>query len=238
MTAKLKEQDETLTSQITPTFVLNDKNVIEAFQNELTEKGLSESYTFTTNLDQIESATESIQNVKNFSLTFLIMTLCIGGIVLFVINMLNVRERKYEIGVLRTIGMKKSLVCLEFLSELLIVAIISITLGLCVGTLTSVPIANHLLANEIENSQKKVEQVNNNFGRPSNMGEENKNIAKEPYMGSIVQIEKIDNINAIVDGKVAIELFLVGILLVIISSLSALLTIQRFSPLTILKERS
>ena len=77
-----------------------------------------------TNLDQVESATSSISNVKTFATTFLIITLSIGAVVLFVINLINVRERKYEIGVLRTIGMKKSTLTGQFLIELLIVSFV------------------------------------------------------------------------------------------------------------------
>ena len=55
-----------------------------------------------------KNVTESVDNVKIFATTFLIITLIIGGVVLVVINMINIRERRYEIGVLRTVGMKKS----------------------------------------------------------------------------------------------------------------------------------
>ena len=50
--------------------------------------------------------------------------------------------------------------------------------------------------------------------------------------------KQVDNINAVVDFKVLTELLGIGLLLTIISSLSACIAIARFSPLTILKERS
>ena len=78
-----------------------------AFADEVSSKGLSPYYSVTNNLKEVESATEGVTNVGTFAFTFLIISLIIGGVVLFVINMINIRERKYEIGVLRTIGMSK-----------------------------------------------------------------------------------------------------------------------------------
>ena len=92
--------------------------------------------------------------------------------------MINIRERKYEIGVLRTIGMKKSKVSIEFVSELLIVCIISLIIGAFAGSLLSVPVSNKLLSQEIENANSKYEDISNNFGRGKNKKEEN-NIVKE-----------------------------------------------------------
>ena len=86
---KLLQEDESLTTNITPSFILNDQDDVEAFTQELTEKGLSENYTVNTNEDEIESATQSIQNVKTFATTFLIITLSISAVVLFVNNNSN-----------------------------------------------------------------------------------------------------------------------------------------------------
>ena len=70
---------------------------------------MSEYYTVTTNKEEVINATSPISNVRNFAVVFFIITFIIGATVLLVINQINLRVRKYEIGVLRTIGMKKSL---------------------------------------------------------------------------------------------------------------------------------
>ena len=224
-------QDDELSPTITPTFILNDKNDIEAFKNEVSEKGLSEYYQITDNVETIKSATKSIDNVKTFATTFLIITLIIGSVVLVVINMINIRERKYEIGVLRTIGMKKSLVSLQFMLELLIVSFIGLIIGAGIGSTMSVPIANNLLASEIQNSTNEYQDKLKNFG-----GEERKDT--KDYNFGVAKVEQVDDINAVVDMKVLAELLGIGILLTLLSSLASMIAISRFSPLTILKERS
>lgn len=182
---KILEADSKLESTITPTFIVKDSASVEKFDNEVKEKGLSSYYQVTSNLEDIENATESIKNVRVFATTFLIITLVIGGVVLVVINMINIRERKYEIGVLRTIGMKKRSVSFQFMFELLVVCIFALLIGAGIGSFTSVPVANSLLANEISNANSKYENVFSNFGRGSKPGgskensEETKDDTKE-----------------------------------------------------------
>ena len=176
--------------------------------------------------------------MATFATTFLIITLVIGSIVLFILNMINVRERKYEIGVLRTIGMKKSTLTLQFITELLIVTIIFLIIGTGIGALISVPTANMLLENEINSSQEAIQNVNKNFGGNMMPGNNKGRFEKNEIINGIANVEQIDSINAIVDFKVLFELLGIGIALTLISSLASMISIQRFSPLTILKERS
>ena len=249
---KILESNSKLEATITPTFIVKNSDSVDKFSKEVEEKGLSKYYQVTSNLEDIENATESIKNVRVFATTFLIITLVIGGVVLVVINMINIRERKYEIGVLRTIGMKKSKVSLQFMFELLVVCIFGLLIGAGIGSFTSVPVANSLLANEIENANSKYENVFNNFGRrdiPSDIEEkdessiETKEEQKEekndniPSFG-IARVNQVDSINAVVDIKVLGELLGIGVLLTLLGSLASMIAISRFSPLNILKERS
>ena len=237
------EQNEELKPTITPTYILKNKNDIDKFKEEVTSKGLSEYYQVTDNIEVLESATESVDNVKVFATTFLIITLIIGGVVLVVINMINIRERKYEIGVLRTIGMKKSLLSLQFMLELIIVAIAALTIGAGIGACLSVKVANNLLANEIEKTNNEMNNINKNFGGNKEMNIENRNnkdmgMRRDRNNFGIANIKQVDNINAVVDIKVLAKLLGIGILLTLFSSLASMIAISRFSPLTILKERS
>lgn len=225
---KLTSKNSDMSTRISPTFILNSKEDIEAFTKEVEEKGLSEYLSVTTNLEVIESATSTISNVKTFATTFLIITLVIGGVVLFVINMINIRERKYEIGVLRTIGMKKKHLTLQFMSELLIVALGSLLIGAGIGSLVSVPVSNSLLQSEINSSNEQTENIGKNFGRDGGPG---------GHINGVAEVQAFKSIDAVVDLKVLGELFGIGIILIVVGSSASILAIQRFSPLTILKER-
>ena len=224
----LVQDDDTLVTDITPSFIIENKDTIESFTEEVKEKGLNEYYTVSTNLEELENATKSIENVKIFATTFLIITLIISGIVLFVINMINIRERKYEIGVFRTIGVSKFKLTMQFVMELLIVSIIMLIIGATSGSYLSKPVGNMLLQNEIENTKIGEQEISNNFGKGR----------MEMMWGGNIQVQEIDTIDAVVDMYVVIELLGIGVLLTLFSSLASMISIQRFSPLTILKERS
>ena len=227
---KMSTTNNELKISVNPTFILTSKDVVDKFSSELTSKGLDENLMVTTNLESIDESVSTISNVKTFAVTFLVITLIIGAAVLLIINMINIRERKYEIWVLRTIGMKKSKVCLQFILELLIVALASLLLGAGIGSFVSVPISNKLLANEIATSKTENNNIRENFGKNDKFNDKKFN--------GVARVEAFDSINATVDVKVLLELLAIGLSLTLISSISATVSIQRFSPLTILKERS
>ena len=230
----IHEDNTDLRFSVNPTFILDSYSDIDAFSKELYEKGLNEYFSVTTNEEEVSNATSSVSNVLSFAATFLVLTLIIGAFVLLIINQINIRERKYEIGVLRTIGMKKSLLTLQFLIELTIVAFIFLIMGAFAGSLLSRPVSNKLLQNEIESSKEAKNEMNENFGGHM-MNDTNHSMNK---ISGVVNIEAYDSIDAIVDFKVIIELVGICLVLILVGSLTAIVSIQRFSPLEILKERS
>ncbi len=227
---KITSSNTNVKGDIHPTFIINDYNDVDKLQTEFYEKGLDESYILETNEEIANAGVSSVKNVNSFATTFLVITLIIGGVVLFVINMINIRERKYEIGVLRTIGVSKFKLTMQFVSELLIVALVSLLIGMGIGTVSAKGVSNSLLANEISNSQNKSDEINKNFGRGDH-GDLGKG-------RGFAVVQAYDSIDAVVDMKVLLELLGVGLSLVLVSSIASITSIQRFSPLTILKERS
>lgn len=225
-------------NKVEATFIIDDYKNADKVQEEFYKKGLDKNYVVKTNEEVANSGLSSVKNVKSFATTFLIITLLIGGVVLFIINMINIRERKYEIGVLRTIGISKVKLTLQFVSELLIVGLMALMLGAGVGATMSKGVSNSLLASEIKSSQSSNEKIKNNFGGPG--GGDFK--GGSPFDGfskkGIPNVQAYDSIDAVVSANVILELLGIGLTLIVISSLSAMINIQRFSPLTILKERS
>ena len=102
-------------------------------------------------------------------------------------------------------------------------------IGAVCGSFLAKPVGNMLLENEIQSVQEETEQISNNFGKggPMNMN-----------FGGTVNVQTIDTINAVVDITVVAQLLGIGLALMLVSSLASMISIQRFSPLTILKERS
>ncbi|MCX8074407.1 MAG: ABC transporter permease [Clostridia bacterium] len=234
-------EDTKLNEQISSNYNLKNADVIDAFTNELTSKGLSSYYTVSTNLDNFNESVKPLENISSFATVLLIIVLLVGGVILTILNMINIRERKYEIGVLRAIGMKKNKVLGQFLVELLVVTIISIMLGSVIGSVISVPVANNMLKNEIESQQSSQNQIDQNFGRSGgsavlqSAGGQNKIMSMFKIQS---QVDYIDKINAVIDAKVVLQLILIGLGLTIVSGSISMIFISRYTPLKILSSRT
>lgn len=236
----ITSNNDNINKTITPTFIINDYNDATTLQDEFYEKGLDENYVVETNQKKVESGVDSVKNVKSFATTFLIITLLIGGVVLFILNMINIRERKYEIGVFRTIGISKLKLTMQFAIELLVVSFASLIIGAGIGATMSKQVSNSLLSSEIEISTNSMEQIEGNFGGMINQSSNNKKDNKPNFnkMTGMPIIQTYYSIDAVVNINVILELLAIGLTLVFISSLASMISIQRFSPLTILKERA
>ncbi|WP_137656038.1 FtsX-like permease family protein [Bifidobacterium moukalabense] len=156
----------TPTTQLNYTYVFASKSDYEAFAKDAKKAGLSSDYTVSSaDVENYESSLVPLNNLSKFALTLLIVVLAVGGVVLVVITLLNVRERKYEIGVLTAIGVNKVKVAMQFTLELLIVTMIGLALGAGIGAAASVPVSNQLLSSQVEQQQSQQASQREQFGR-------------------------------------------------------------------------
>lgn len=218
-----------LRTQTSGTFAFASKADYEGFAQELKDKGLDSKYTLTsTDLQAFENSLKPLQNISSFAMVFLAVVLAIGSIILIVLNIYNIRERKYEVGVLTAIGMKKWKVGLQFVTEIFLSTFLFILLGTAAGAALSVPVADNLLASAVTQTQTASAQPG-----PGGAGGFNRGgtfaAAGAGY---------IDQINASVNLTVLAELAGIGFLLAVVSSGAGVFFIMRYEPLKILSERS
>ena len=243
-----EESTTALPSQISGTYVFATVEDYEAFEKAVYDEGLSEDYSVSSSdISQYEASLMPLENLSKMSQYFLIVVFLIGGIILVVLNIFNVRERKYEIGVLTAIGMKKIKVCLQFVLESLIVTIAFVVIGGAVGAATSVPVTNSLLASQIESQQNQMQSDDDAFGREMNFdrggmgmmgaGMQMPDDMELPsgFMGEASSY--VQEVSAATDWGVLLRLLVVGILLALIASLASVIFITRYDPLKILANR-
>ena len=112
-------------------------------------------------------------------------------------------------------------------------------LGAGIGATMSKGVSNSILSSEIKSSETSSEKVRNNFGGPGgNFDFKEGGPAMNFGNKGTPNIQAYDSIDAVVSIKVILELLGIGLILILLSSISAMISIQRFTPLTILKERS
>lgn len=239
------------------TYVFADVDAYEAFSEEAAALGLSENYTiFSTDITEFENSLVPLENLSKTAGYFLLVVFIIGAVILIVINIFNIRERKYEIGVLTAIGMKKWKVASQFVTELFVVTLAAIIVGAGIGAAVSVPVTNALLSAQITSNQQTQENMTQGFGRdteafgggmtgmPSRPDSDGDQAPENTggfggFMGNIKDsaANYISEVSYSTNLVVILQLIGVGILLTLVSSLAATLFIMRYEPLKILTNR-
>lgn len=224
-----------LTTQLSFTYTFVNSDNYYSFSEKVYDLGLSSEYIVSSSdITSYESSLMPLNTLSTMAGWFFLIVLIIGGIILVVFNIFNLRERKYEVGVLTAIGMKKYKVATQFICEIFVVTLIAITIGTSAGASISVPVTNSLLANQIESAQASSNTVTENFGLSKGEGVSN----GMNRFSKNTTITYVDSISSATNITVILQLIFIGILLTIISSLAALVSIMRYEPLKILSSRS
>ncbi len=227
------ENEEALSETVVGTYLFDSIEDYDAFEKQVYELGLSENYTVTSSdVAAYEASLVPLENLSAYANTFLYIILGIGAVILIGVNVFNIRERKYEIGSLTAMGMKKRKVAVQFITELTLVTFLGIILGSLLGAGLSTPVANMLLASQIEYEESSSESMNANFGR------EVSNASVKPHGGDVEgEVEYVGTIEFSFDTAIVYKMIIIGALLAFASSTAAITYILRYDPLEILAER-
>ena len=240
-----------LTPVISATYVFDDTDSYYRFEDEVREMGLSDSYSVSSqDITSFESSLVPLDTLSTMAGWFLLVLLIIGAVILVVLNIFNVRERKYEIGVLTAMGMKKRCVAMQFLCEIFAVTLASVIIGLTIGAVSALPVANALLENQISSSEAQNTQTEKNFGRgepgaavPGDIPDDNAQppeIVKTGFMDNIFggrAADYISEINSAMNFTVVLQMLGIAVLLTLVSGAVSMLFVMRYEPLKILANR-
>ncbi|MBQ7779473.1 MAG: ABC transporter permease [Clostridia bacterium] len=250
-----RETESKITGTLAATYVFADTDGYYAFENDVRALGLDDSYTVSsTDITAFENSLTPLNTLGKMAGWFLLVILIIGGVILVALNIFNIRERKYEVGVLTAMGMKKWKVAAQFICEILVVTMIAVTIGAGIGAVSSIPVTNALLEGQVESQNNKQDQMNENFGRPgsmggnmggnmgggipsdmpNNMGGGKNNPFENMFDDTANYITKVDSA---MNLTVVFQMLGVGLLLTLIASAASVLFIMRYDPLKILANR-
>ncbi len=102
--------------------------------------------------DQANQAAQPLNSVKTISLFSLIGAVVAGSIIILLVMVMIVRERKREIGVLKAIGAGNWRVVLQFMSEAVTFTVLGAAIGLIIGVAAANPVTNTLVTNSANTS--------------------------------------------------------------------------------------
>lgn len=202
-------------------FVLKNPELAEAFQQELYEKGLPNYYAVSVDTAKYNKVVGPVEGISRIVTIFLAVVLVLGSLILVLLSTMAIRERKYEVGVLRAMGMKKAKVALGLIVEMLVVTAACLVIGLGVGAAASGPIANTLLQSQIQASQAEPSLDNNEVSNAIQTSENAVTKLDVPLSGPAI-------------GQIAA----IALLLALLSSAAGVVFITRYEPVKILSERN
>lgn len=234
------ETSAVLKQNLAFTYTFKSVDNYNSFAKKVYKLGLSDDYTVqSSDLQAYENSLLPLNTLSQTAIWFFLIVLGVGGIILITLNIFNLRERKYEVGVLTAIGMKKAKVALQFVSEIFIVTFIALIIGTSIGAAVSVPVTNTLLQSQITSSQSSNDKINQNFGFKSDNGDKGMQggFGMDRFHNS-ASANYVDSVSSATNLLVILELVAVGLFLTIVASLAALISIMRYEPLKILSNRS
>lgn len=239
--------DTALTGMLNATYSFATIEDYEVFEEEVRELGLDDSYTVSSaDIAAFEASLTPLNTLSTMAGYFLLVILIIGAIILIVLNIFNVRERKYEIGVLTAMGMKKSRVALQFLTEIFVVTLAAVIIGVGIGAVSAVPVTNALLENQVTAQQNQSDRVEQSFGRGDSAGGNMAapgNMAPSGGMGDRFAsmlggaADYVTEINAAMNFTVVLQMLGIAVLLTLAAGIVSMLFVMRYEPLKILANR-
>ena len=133
------------TSEDKMTFYLTNPDATGPFLQELRDKGLPETFVPYYDLKSYNAIVDPVKKMSGIAVTFGLVILITGAAILVFLSISNIRERKYEVGVLRSIGMKKHQLARGMAYESLTLVTVFTLVGLLIGGLLAKPITAMLL---------------------------------------------------------------------------------------------
>lgn len=217
-------------------YYIDDPADMESFVNQAKEESGIDFDTFKLDADDqlYQQMVGPIENVASFSNNVVLLVSIAGAIILGLIVMMSIRERKYEMGVLLALGEKRWKLAGQFIVEILMVAVLSFGIATASGNMIANQIGEKLLNQEIQAEQES--------NAPASFAGQGMRLG-QGGLGSLLQqqqnqqVETIDELNVQVTSYDLGILAMIGALIAILSALLPSVAVLRLQPKTILAKQ-
>ena len=208
------------------TYYLHNPSYLAAFETEARSLGLDDMLVISVDEEGYYAIVAPILGLRSVTRTFMWVALILGCIVLIFISSIAIRERKYEIGVLRAMGLKKHKIAAGLWTEMLALTTICLTVGLILGSVVSQPISDTLLATQAERLQDDSPGIT--LGR--GLIDFGRELAAET-------ITPIDTLDISLGVGTIVQIIGIALLLASFAAFVAIIRITKYEPIKILMER-
>lgn len=206
------------------TFTMNDPTDIESFINYV--NGLGISYrSVNANDAAYEKMVGPISSVSNTASILVVTVILAGGLIIGLLSMLSIKDRKYELGVLLSLGESRIKIVSQLIFEMLIVSIASFILAIAVSNFTAQLTTNFLLNTAVSEVEEDTPEMG--FGRGFNQFRNS----------NVTNVEAIEDLTVEVNFEDSAKMLGIGIFIIVIGNISQALFVLKANPKEILLER-
>lgn len=210
---------------VTANFTIQDPSLLEDLEAELHAMGLPEYFGLQTDSSAYQKVIAPLMGLRDMSLIFMVSVVIVGGSILILLSVLSIRERIYEVGILRAMGMKKNKLALSFFLEGLIITLICLCFSFSCAKLVSEPIATALF--QQQETTESFQNIQNN------------NVAFSSIGGfSAGAGTQVDRIQITMTWEMMAQTIVLAVLFGTITSIGGIYYVVRFEPRKILSDRN
>ncbi|MFN7251400.1 MAG: ABC transporter permease [Anaerobacillus sp.] len=202
-------ESEEYPNYYTPMYVLNNPENGEAFKEEVVPL-LPELYTVRLATDQYDSIAGPMKSMSKLSGYVLLVSVIATILIIGLVVLLFLRDRKRELGIYLSLGERRGRVVGQILIEVMVIAVIGITLSLVTG---------NLLAQAVSGTM--IESQSDDFNDPYRY--------YDPSI-TVTTDDVVESFEVKLDGKYILMFFGVGLLTILISTIIPLIYIVRLNP--------
>lgn len=223
-------------------FYLDDPENADKFKeeaNKLVTDFSDRNLTLDIDNESYEQMISSIEGVAKFSNTVLVIVVIASIVVISLMVINSLKDRNYEIGVLLSLGEKRKKIIGQFIIELVIIATFAFITSIGSSLLVSQKLADTLLENQTEVTEKMNTSVSGNRGNGAVMNR-NMNKREDMSIGKMTGLgtsKTIDSIDVSVTIKDILLLFVIGYGIILVSMIVPSIKILHSDPKDILSRR-
>ncbi|WP_368251657.1 ABC transporter permease [Enterococcus sp. 2201sp1_2201st1_B8_2201SCRN_220225] len=215
-------------------YTLEDPNEMDDFVAEAEKLIDTDTFSLQTNDQMYQQMLTPLNNVSSFAKNIVILVAVAGVIILTLIVMMTIRERRFEIGVLLSLGESRGKVVLQFFTEIFVCMLLALGIASASGNVVGNVVGNQLLEQQTTQTASADQGTAEGQGQGGPGGGMSKGGPGQMLSDSFSQSAAVDDLNITVSPEEIAMLAAIGLGISFFSILLSSAGIMRLNPKKIL----
>ena len=233
MVATLKGEESGTIDEAT--YTLSDPAKMTSFVKQAEKLIDTDTYSLQTNDQMYQQMLQPLNNVKSFAKNIVLLVGIAGAVILTLIVMLSIKDRRYEMGVLLSLGESRVKLIGQFFVEILICLVFALGIAGVSGNLVGNALGNQLISQQTTSAQNQ--QTNNQLGGAPDKAQNGQTPPERPNgnrQNPFVASQEGKKLNITVQPQQFARLTAIAIGIVLVAICFASIGIFRLNPKSIL----